>query len=56
MLPDKTTSLKNELARLQSTLHSTKSQNATLEESLFFILLSNPIEDLLAQLFHSYML
>ena len=27
VLPDKTTSLKDELARLQSTLHSAKAQN-----------------------------
>jgi len=38
ILPDKTTLLENELARLQSEFHSAKSQNSSLEYS--FSLLS----------------
>jgi hypothetical protein len=43
ILPDKTTLLENELARLQSEFHSTKSQNSSLEQPLLFLIsLSNP--------------
>ena len=39
VLPDKTTSLKDELARLQSTLRSTKAQNGRKFSHFFSIIL-----------------
>ena len=37
ILPDKTTLLENELARLQSKFHSAKSQNSSLEYSFYLL-------------------
>ncbi len=51
ILPDRTTLLENELARLQSEFHSAKSQNSSLEYPLLFqFFLRNPAHKLLQRL------
>ena len=56
ILPDKTTLLENELARLQSKFHSTKSQNGIFFSSSFFKFVMQSGKKFLKRLFNSYTL